>query len=406
MHKLIKYSFKIFLVTIIISILIFSGANFVYAWRTQATATNIKITPSSNSKPQQAQNYYHAGYKAYYEEDYETAIKSFAQALELSPENWSYLQWRGYSYTKNKLYDKAIKDLKLALRKAPASQHNNIYNWLAKAYTGQGNLDQALKNQNLCIKHNGDAYDYFNRAEIYALNAMPAEAIDDYTTSLLNTNQGYAQMYLGGVFWQATCYQKRGSLYLERGQVDKAKDDAKKALEISPRLQKAFNDENILDLFDSKKRQMMVEQALSIAQRAESDRNFLDALKYLEKAQAWCPIIKEEQNKEIIESILRVYPKLSLKPALSESSRRFYVQAQTLTRAKDYNGAINAYEKLLGLTPWHPEAYFNKAMLEGENKKYEQAIQDMKKYLQLSPDASDCRAAQDKIYEWEVFMNR
>jgi len=29
----------------------------------------------------------------------------------------------------------------------------------------------------------------------------------------------------------------------------------------------------------------------------------------------------------------------------------------------------------------------------------------MKKYLMLMPDAEDARAAQDKIYEWELKMN-
>lgn len=35
------------------------------------------------------------------------------------------------------------------------------------------------------------------------------------------------------------------------------------------------------------------------------------------------------------------------------------------------------------------------------NKK---AIEYMKRYLMLEPDASDTRASQDKIYEWEVML--
>jgi hypothetical protein len=36
-----------------------------------------------------------------------------------------------------------------------------------------------------------------------------------------------------------------------------------------------------------------------------------------------------------------------------------------------------------------------------ETQQYYQATYAMKQYLILSPDASDSRAAQDKIYEWE-----
>ena len=43
-------------------------------------------------------------------------------------------------------------------------------------------------------------------------------------------------------------------------------------------------------------------------------------------------------------------------------------------------------------------------LLLGEAKKYRDATQEMKRYLQLAPDGADARAAQDKIYQWEVVI--
>jgi formylglycine-generating enzyme required for sulfatase activity len=42
------------------------------------------------------------------------------------------------------------------------------------------------------------------------------------------------------------------------------------------------------------------------------------------------------------------------------------------------------------------------ALLLGEAKKYRDAMREMKRYLQLEPQGTDARAAQDKIYQWEV----
>ena len=50
----------------------------------------------------------------------------------------------------------------------------------------------------------------------------------------------------------------------------------------------------------------------------------------------------------------------------------------------------------------YPEAWFNKALVLGEEKQYAGAIEHMKTYLKLVPEAADARAAQDKIYEWEA----
>jgi tetratricopeptide (TPR) repeat protein len=97
------------------------------------------------------------------------------------------------------------------------------------------------------------------------------------------------------------------------------------------------------------------------------------------------------------------YRELKVKPVVSETQRKFIVQANSMTQSKDYAKAVELYLKAVDVDPVaYPAAYFNLAMLSAQLKKYPRAIAYMKKYLLLVPGAEDARSAQDKIYEWEV----
>jgi tetratricopeptide (TPR) repeat protein len=89
------------------------------------------------------------------------------------------------------------------------------------------------------------------------------------------------------------------------------------------------------------------------------------------------------------------------KPEFPEDARRFRVQAETAVREKRFDDAARSYREALQAASWWPEGRFNRSLLLGELKRYDEAIREMKRYLALAPDAPNARAAQDKIYEWE-----
>jgi len=72
-----------------------------------------------------------------------------------------------------------------------------------------------------------------------------------------------------------------------------------------------------------------------------------------------------------------------------------------LWTGNNFDGAFEHYAKALAIAPWWPEGRFNRALILGELKRYSEAVREMKRYLQLVPDAPNARASQDKIYEWE-----
>jgi tetratricopeptide (TPR) repeat protein len=115
--------------------------------------------------------------------------------------------------------------------------------------------------------------------------------------------------------------------------------------------------------------------------------------------------ITESNNTELarFSSVIARYKELVTKPPISEEQRKYIVQANAAAQKKDYNQAIAYYQQLLQVSETsYPEAYFNLALLYGQEILFDYAVLNMKKYLLLKPDATDARAAQDKIYEWEA----
>ena len=83
------------------------------------------------------------------------------------------------------------------------------------------------------------------------------------------------------------------------------------------------------------------------------------------------------------------------------------MQANALNERKNYAGAIDLYTKTIEIDPVsYPEAYFNLALLSAQMQRFKPAIDYMKQYLLLEPGAKDARSGQDKIYEWELMLDK
>jgi tetratricopeptide (TPR) repeat protein len=132
-------------------------------------------------------------------------------------------------------------------------------------------------------------------------------------------------------------------------------------------------------------------------------QDFADAIAYL-KNKRQMKISKE--SFEAFEPIAAQYRALKVKPPVSEEQRKYIVQANSMTQLKNYAEAINLYDKAIEADQTNPIVYYNQALLLAQVKRFDVAINRMKKYLLLSPGASDARSAQDKIYEWEILMQK
>ena len=111
-----------------------------------------------------------------------------------------------------------------------------------------------------------------------------------------------------------------------------------------------------------------------------------------------------DSTNDPFQDVVAKYQAANPKPVLSEEAYKYKVQAEFMVQEKQPGRAIELYGKALNIAPWWPEGHFQLGLLLAEAKKYADATQEMKRYLQLAPDGADARAAQDKIYQWELVV--
>ena len=134
----------------------------------------------------------------------------------------------------------------------------------------------------------------------------------------------------------------------------------------------------------------------------EFAKRFADDLVYFQNMKQFVSV-KDVEDFDIVAARYRA---LKEKPPVTEEERKYIVQANAQTQLKNYKQAIELYEKAIKINVTNPMAYNNEALLLVMVGRYDAAINCMKKYLKLVPEAADARAAQDKIYEWEGMMNK
>jgi len=124
-------------------------------------------------------------------------------------------------------------------------------------------------------------------------------------------------------------------------------------------------------------------------------KRFADALYVLKHA-----VIDSNNDTDFFETA-HVYHVTNPKPELPEEARKFKIQAEGAVQEKNFFEAADSYSEALKIAPWWPAGHFNLALVWGETGVFIEAEREMKRYLQLIPDAPNARAAQDKIYSWE-----
>ncbi len=154
---------------------------------------------------------------------------------------------------------------------------------------------------------------------------------------------------------------------------------------------------------DPAQRRAVVTRALAAAEQDEGRGDSGEAFRQYQRA--WLVADRQEDAarwQRVNEAMERLYPKVPAKPPLPEELRRYRVQADVHYKAERLDEAIQAYRDALALAPWWAVGHYNLAVFLAREKRYQDAIEHMKWYLRLVPEAPNARAARDKIYAWET----
>ena len=369
-----------------------------------------KYSTAITLKPDLWNAYSYRGKVYYRKGKHDLAISDLTKAIELSKNKLFLYHVRGNSYLANKNYEKAIADYNIVLTKPNLKdpQLYQIYLYRAEAYYFNKQYEPAIidfkESIKIAAKTNiTPTNSHFYLANSYFELKKYTEAIQEY--DLVISANAYNTT---AIFYQGLCYYKID-------EIEKAKTIALKLIEMSPSKEIYFSGSNLLDLYNMEMRRKVVNQAL-ITANAELKEYYTSTSKtiqtvklasafaQLDKAWLYSSGIEKSDrdiNDTILNKICKVYSLMKESPDLPELARKYLVQANASMENKKYTDALGSYNKAISIAPYYPLAYYNRSLVNELLSYYSAAITDMKKYIELSPNATNLRSAQDKIYEWE-----
>jgi len=331
--------------------------------------------------------------------DFKRAILDFTQAVDLAPNKELYpRQLRAGAYLRAHQWEQALADCDLVLARKKKSPGCLFFRAIALDRLGHytealATADEGLRLEDQSTNELRPAA-YFARGDSQLHLSKYPEAIESCNQALAaGSNETWLNLVRGIAEWKL-------------GQFEKAKADALIVVQSDPRLELRFGGDNLLELFDMDKRLLATNSAVESAQTEEAKGNWSASFEAWNTAHSYCSTFfkdGEAMENRNLAGIIRTYPKLEVKPPLSELARQYKVQAEAFFRDNSFDKAIEAYEKEMGVSPWLPHVYYNLAFLEAEHKQqFDTAIEHMQTYLKLVPNAEDARAAQDQIYVWQA----
>lgn len=112
----------------------------------------------------------------------------------------------------------------------------------------------------------------------------------------------------------------------------------------------------------------------------------------------------ESEERQIRSKMLFIIQKMGKLPELSPEAHRHSIRAEMMVKEAKYMMAIDEFEKAISKAPYAASLYFNTALVQAEVSHYQEAIANMKIYMQMAPEAPNIRQVQDEIIRWELLL--
>lgn len=139
------------------------------------------------------------------------------------------------------------------------------------------------------------------------------------------------------------------------------------------------------------------------AEQAERDGKKTEALEHYGKAYA--SLADKSREPILWKKIYTLYRTFPAKPSPSDAARRSMSRGQaaveTAKSTQDFDSAIRELEQAALNAPAWPDAYYNLGMVQGKLERYDEAIRNLQKYLDLAPAAGDAEQVKAMIYQME-----
>ena len=145
------------------------------------------------------------------------------------------------------------------------------------------------------------------------------------------------------------------------------------------------------------------EDILSRAKQFEMKGEFQEALDEYSKGMIF---VGKNKQKEIMDTLFRITNSMTSSPKISKLARKYALRAEVLVKEGEFKDSLLQFQKALQAAPYSANLYLNKALVYGKLEKYEQAIEQMRTYVQAAPQAPNIQASEDQIVKWEFQLER
>lgn len=405
----------------------------------------IIVLPFTLNAQKSYDQYCESGISKHKSNELSVAIDWYTQAVNAKPKEETAYLLRAIAYIHKGNLKLALQDVNTALEIEP----NDAWGLLirGKIYADQLNLNAAITDLNRSLELSKkniplqSTLVYLTRADVNYDKKEYEPALSDYKAYYTATSNRSIQREIGLCYFFMGEYEMAsiafgnaldnspgdltlqfylGNSYYKSGDIGKARDVMKEIIEVYPAQGVYFSTTKPAAFYDINSRNQTAEALL---QDAEADMEeyknasikvigllrLEDAFKKLDSAFKYTIPLSTMENQtrdKIMEAFQYVYPLLKTKPQIPEYARKYIVQGLAATESKNYPEAISYYHKALSIVPYEPIIYNNLAFIMEKIDDPEAAIRYMEDYLALAPTAENARSSQDKIYEWEMDLEK
>ena len=317
-------------------------------------------------------------------EEYDTALEDFNELIKREPDDAQHYYDRSWIYHGLNDLENAIIDISKALEIEPKTSlfyyEKGRFEYWAERYK------EAISDLTKGIELKPTENKYLIRGYCYLELGMNNEALADYN-SAIEIDSEYA-----------VAYYRRGLLYKNLDRLDIAEKDLKKAIELYPEYDVAMTELGFVRIQLGKKDSMTYfNKAIKVK---PCDINYYLRVKARQKI-----LIREDSLKKLAEGKLAEYKKdeifnekqakddikdLSKAIALNDKDTDYYeMRADRYDYLDDYSKSIDDYDTLIDVDSDNGFYYWARACAKYNLKQYQNALEDIDKYLKLIGGTDD-----------------
>ncbi|MEX0853026.1 MAG: tetratricopeptide repeat protein [Bauldia sp.] len=305
--------------------------------------------------------------------DLDRAASDFDQAIEIKPDSAEAHNSRGFIHLSKREFDAAFAEFGKGIALKP--DYANPYANRGRTYNVKGDFEKAIVDCTKAIEIDPKlAFAYYCRGEAsYKSGKFDAAIVDFSVVIEIEPNL-------------AAAYQNRANAYDDSGQPDKAIADYDEAIRLDPRSAMAYIDRGLANLRQEKFDRAIADYTEAIRLDSSNVRAYLNRGKaYGRKGEAERAIVD-------LDAAIRLDP---------DNAEAHFMRGLAQQNLGLLDAALEEFDAAIAFNPDFALPHLWRGVVHLGQRKYEQAVTDLRKALEIDPALSQARDLLAKLETYE-----